>query len=243
MKKLIIPVLLIALAFSQSCKDKNTSTEENSTNQEVAPTPADESQKQEIDSTTIILNNYKPRVQDNVPIEDTDSYSRKHILIDGKSGENYFKIEEDLIRVVIPNSDKDMKIMNVFNVSDYSNNKDYNAIVINIWNGKKARTANTVTHKLKADLKISKIQGLSKEKLKSGNLKVYILNEDIVDDKEKDNLKKCASTEQIYGYKECDLVCGILFESQTDPNGVNCKEKNANLIQPREQEGDIITGG
>ena len=242
MKKLIIPVLLIALAFSQSCKDKNTSAEENSTDQEVAPTPVDESQKQEVDSTTVIINNYKPRKQSNVPIEDTDNYRRKHILKDGKSGENYFKIEDDLIRVVIPNSDEKMKIKEVFNVSDYSGNKDYNAIVINIWNGKTSRTKATVTHKIKADLKISKIQGLSKEKLKNGNLKVYILNEDIVDDEEKENLKKCASKEKDYGYMECDLRCGVLFESEDDAWG-NCDGQINPQFQPREQEGDIITGG
>lgn len=252
MKKLIIPVLIIALAFSQSCKNNQTSTEENSTDlEEVAPTPVDESQKQAVDSTTVILSKYEPENQRNIRVGKDNAYSRKHKL---KGGENYFDTKEKKINVVIPNSVEDMKIIDVFNISDYSNDKSFNAIVINIYHGSPNRTNDTITHKLQAEIEIDKIEGLSIDKLKGSNLKVYIINDGDINDEIKEVFKKCASKETEYSYKECDLRCGELYEqcgesqdcSDWQDGNKDCtKQGKVNMLVPREQEGDIIppTGG
>ena len=173
---------------------------------------------------------YVPTNQVNKPLEDGDSYEKKHVL---KESENNFKITSDNIHVVIPNSDENMKILDVFNISDYNNKRNYNAIVIHLSNGLITSTSNIVSHKLIADLKISKITGFSKKYLKDGNLKVYIINEDVIDASEKSAFIECAKKETAYSHNKCTL-----------PQEIMALDANGNpVFKPREQEGDIITGG
>lgn len=175
---------------------------------------------------------YIPKNQVNKPLEEGDSYNTKHLL---KDDENNFKLANDNIHVVIPNSDEKMEILDVFNVSNYSDSKKLNAIVIHISNGTDEETNETVTHKLIADIKISKINGLSQDHLTDKSLKVFIINEEEIDINEKNSFKKCAQQESDYSHKECNLITSKLYEKDD--------KKSLAITKPREQEGDIITGG
>lgn len=168
---------------------------------------------------------YKPQLQKTERVNDPSRYPKKYKL---HPDENNFNIGEDNISVVIPVSDSKMTIKNVFNVSDYSNNKTFNAIVIHLSNGLSTVTPDSVSHKIISDLKISKISGLSANYLKEGKLKVYIINEDILDEDEKNAFIKCASQETDYSDLSCNIDTGDL---------------EGESIRPKEQEGDIITGG
>jgi hypothetical protein len=222
MKK--IPLLLfLVIAFTMLCckGDKKETITSN--------TDIEESKKPE-ESKEIEILSYVPKVQENIPIEENDNYPKKHVL---KDSENYFKISDDNIHVVIPNSDEAMKIIDVFNVSDYNTTRNYNAIVIHMSNGSTNVTAEAVTHKVISNLKISKIKGLSKKNLEDGNLKVFIINEDIIDSNEKAAFKDCVKKETAYSHNKCKLPEEIMaLDDKGDP-----------IFKPREQEGDIITSG
>jgi hypothetical protein len=172
---------------------------------------------------------YVPLTQENIKLVSGDSYKVKYLL---KASENYFNLKGNNIHIVIPNSGENMRIQEVFNVSDYSLKKKFNAIVVNITNGSVAPTKDTVTHKLIADLELSKIRGLSIDHMKDGNLKVFIINEDILDDNERMSFVKCTTQETGYSHKECNLDTAVLYEKD-----------DLKPFRPREQEGDIITGG
>lgn len=240
MKKAAIPFFILLLLFSVSCKNKSSQSQQ----------PVTESQKEtntksssEIDTkksgpSDAQMKAYKPKNQKNIKIRGDEGYLRKHVL---KDSENSFNVNDNIIKVVIPNSDEKMEIIDVFNVSNYENNNQYNAIVIHMSNGSDDYTKDEVTHKLEATLFISKINGLKKEKLQNGNLKVYVINEDVIDDEERSYFKKCALMEEKFSHLECDLRCGELYESE-EKIGAECKN-TVQTARPREQEGDIIIGG
>lgn len=197
-----------------ACKDKSTSAKENNSTTSNTQNNSENIQR-----------NYIPEFQKIEDVITNHNYIRKYKL---DASENYFKLTDDNIRIVIPIPDEKMKILDVFNVTDSSKQKKINAIVVHLSNGSTEETDNTITHTLTSDLKISKIKGLSKEHLKDGKLKVYIINEDVLDEGERKMFMKCASQETDYSEKFCDLDTG---------------ELNDEGIRPREQEGDIITGG
>lgn len=223
-KHLILTLLLVFIFIS--CKsDKKTETPQETTIKENVATPDRQEE----------TNTYKP-IQKLNAVNNSSNYT-KHLLVDT---ENYYTVSEDKIHVEIPISDKEVEIIDVFNVSDYNQNgHNYNAIVLHLTNNKSTRTGNKVTHKIISDLKISKIKGLDKKMLSDKNheLKVYIINEDILDSDEKKAFIECVKDEADYtSHKECDLDKSILYES-------NPKENKEDFIRPREQEGDIIIGG
>ncbi len=168
---------------------------------------------------------YTPENQQFDRVPDDNNYKRKYKL---DASENYFKLTDDNIRIVIPIPDEKMKIIDVFNVTDSSKQKKINAIVVHLSNGSNKETDDTITHTLTSNLKISKIKGLSKEHLKDGKLKVYIINEDVLDEGERKMFIKCSSQETDYSEKTCNLDTG---------------ELEGEGLRPNEQEGDIITGG
>jgi len=224
MRKISFTLFLLTSLTLFYCKD-NPKEEKNSEN---SMRPEESTNQAKEEGVNILT--YIPTYQENKPIEEGDNYPKKHVL---NENENYFKIDDDKIHVVIPNSDSDMRIKNVFNVSDYNQNRNLNAIVIHISNGETPDTNDTVTHKLVSDLKISEIDGLSNQHLKDKQLKVFVINEDIIDEGEKTTFKNCAKQELDYSHMECNLITGKLYE----------KDQIAPITKPREQEGDIITGG
>lgn len=224
MRKISFTLFLLTSLALFCCKE-NPKEEKNSENSMHPEESVNEKKEESIDALT-----YMPSYQENKPIEQGDKYPKKHVL---NENENYFKIDDDIIHVVIPNSDSDMRIKNVFNVSDYNQKRNLNAIVIHISNGGTLDTNDTVTHKLISDLKISEIDGLSNQHLKDKQLKVYVINEDIIDEREKTTFTNCAKQELGYSHLECNLLTGKLYE----------QDKIKPLTKPREQEGDIIVGG
>lgn len=215
MKELMFIIGCIGALTLVGCKEKTT------TEKEEIPTATNSIQK----SSEKLKSFYVPKHQKTERVDDYSRYPKKYKL---HPDENNYKIDDDNIRVTIPVSDGKMKIMNVFNVSDYSNNKKFNAIVIHLSNGSNSGTSDTVTHKIISDLKISKITSLSASHLKEGKLKVYLINEDFLDADEINAFIKCASQEIGYTENTCDLNTG---------------KPQKTIILPREQEGDIITGG
>jgi hypothetical protein len=240
MKKLIMPFILLLLLFSISCKNKTSENKVSLSESQKEATTVSPNQDNKLDSksSTQTSQSYKPDDQRNIKVEPGDRYERKHLL---EESENSFNLKDEVINVVIPNSDEKMEIINVFNISNYKGDNDYNAIVIHINNDSDDTTDDKITHKLKASLKISKIIGLDMKKLKNGNLKVYIINEDIIDEEEIAYFKQCASMETKFSHLECDLRCGQLYESE-EKMGASCNN-TVNNTRPREQEGDIIVGG
>ncbi len=224
MRKISFALFLLTSLTLFCCKD-NPKEEKNSEN---SMRPEESTNLAEEEGVNLLT--YVPAYQENKPIEQGDNYPKKHVL---SENENYFKIDNDIIHVVIPNSDSDMKIKNVFNVSDYNQKRNLNAIVIHISNGRTLDTKDTVTHKLISDLKISEIDGLSNQHLKDKQLKVFVINEDFIDEGEKTTFTNCAKQELDYSHMECNLITGRLYE----------KDNIKPLTKPREQEGDIIIGG
>ncbi len=167
---------------------------------------------------------YTPENQKIEPVNDRHGYQKKYKL---KPDENHFTIAQNKIRVVIPVTLGNLKIQTIVNVSDYKN-KIFNAIIIHLTNGFTNGTPKDVSHRIIADLEIAKITGLSKENLKDGQLKVYIINTTNLDAHLINNFIECAATETAYN----DSICVLSDEI--------AKSKDA---KPREQEGDIITGG
>lgn len=222
MKKLRSVLYLFLTLILFCCKNEE---KKESTNSEI------KSEKKQViqSSKEDILDTYVPVIQNNILLEPGDSYSSKHLL---KDSENNFDLTDNNIRVVIPNSRSKMKILDVFNISNYNTTPNLNAIVIHISDSTSDITNDTVTHKLIADIKISKINGLSTDHLRDGKLKVFIINEDILDNKEKAAFAICAKQEIQYSHLECNLDNGQLYEKDVQVP-----------FKPREQEGDIITGG
>lgn len=208
----VIAGILIVFGCTEK-KDGNKNQEKNSS----TTTKEDKKQQDSI---------YVPDAQKTEKINNNDRYNKKYKL---KPAENNFNIANDNISVVIPVTDANMKIVEVFNVSDYTGQQKLNAIVIHLSNGSNVPTSDTITHKITSDLEISKIAGLSKTHLKDGKLKVYIINEDVLDEKERSAFITCASNETDYSEKTCDLETG--------------EPQKGEGFRPREQEGDIITGG
>ena len=205
------------------CKNEEKNESTNSEIKSEKKEKANSVQENKLDTSSVQIK------QNNIVLETGDSYSIKYVL---KETENNFDLSKDNIHVVIPNSSSNMKILDVFNVSDYNANRNLNAIVIHISDLTSSTTNNTVTHKLIADIKIPSIADLSKDHLKDGNLKVFIINEDKLDKNEKAALEKCVTQETQYSHMECGLDSGILYEKDVQVP-----------FRPREQEGDIITGG
>ena len=215
------------------CKNEEKNESTNSEIKSEKKEKANSVQENKLDTSSVQIK------QNNIVLETGDSYSIKYVL---KETENNFDLSKDNIHVVIPNSSSNMKILDVFNVSDYNANRNLNAIVIHISDLTSSTTNNTVTHKLIADIKIPSIAGLSKDHLKDGNLKVFILNEDVLDSIEKKVFMNCVKQEIGYSHKECNLFTGLLYEK--DDDFINQKDDDEPILpRPREQEGDIITGG
>ena len=215
------------------CKNEEKNESTNSEIKSEKKEKANSVQENKLDTSSVQIK------QNNIVLETGDSYSIKYVL---KETENNFDLSKDNIHVVIPNSSSNMKILDVFNVSDYNANRNLNAIVIHISDLTSSTTNNTVTHKLIADIKIPSIADLSKDHLKDGNLKVFILNEDVLDSIEKKVFMNCVKQEIGYSHKECNLFTGLLYEK--DDDFINQKDDDEPILpRPREQEGDIITGG
>lgn len=219
MKKSILLVHLFCLLLLVGCDFKKKK-------EDAKPSPSTtETPEKSADKISL---SYMPGIQKNIKINSSDNYQKKYVL---REDENRFNIQDNLIRVVIPNADPNMKIVEVFNVSKYNDGLPLiNAIVIHLSNGLETPTSETVTHKILADLEISKISGLSKKNLEDGKLKVYIINDKELDSAEKAAFLECARQETDYSHKKCNLDTGSL-------------ETLKEVLMPRVQEGDIITGG
>jgi hypothetical protein len=166
---------------------------------------------------------YKPEKQETISIDDPEERRRITDLrysLDNKK-ENYFNVKNDKIFVYIPITENKLYIEQVVNVS--SNNLNSIVIVLNGNQGDKTN-GKPITGYIKSEILISKIKGLDIKKLeKHDSLKVFIIHDDAF---KKDDLKKY--------FIECVKNDGTIY---TDNICKGIPKK------PREQEGDIITGG
>jgi hypothetical protein len=228
-----LTTLLFLFLFTQLLFNCKTEKKENATTEIKAGDSKEQTNTKTQDSALNTLA-YIP-IQKRISIKkgNPKNYT-KHLL---KDNENSFKVDTDRIHVEIPISSKNLKIIEVFNVSDYSKERKYNAIVIVLSDNTGSRSGKDVSHTIVSDLLISKIVGLNKDYLKQeGKLKVYIINDDSIGDKEKNVFKECAKQEKNYkSHMECNLVSSQLYEKDDDL-------KLDDVRKPSEQEGDIIPG-
>lgn len=180
---------------------------------------------------TILLNPYKP-VQNLIEMnpDEKKKYGKNHFKVESIDY-NTFKTDKGELYLKFPvynPSGKTMEIRDIINASS----EDLNAIVVLVdgIDGEKNR-ASGATHFIEATAQINRITGLSKAMLADHKqLKVYILHDTaFYSDNLIDGFRACVESDGTeYEANICELPPPVLI---------------LDIKRPREQEGDIITGG
>lgn len=180
----------------------------------------------------VTLDPFKPK-QELIKMkpEEKKMYKRSHFKT-SSIDYNSFKTDDNEIYLKFPvhnPKDKKIEIVDVLNVSS----EKLNAIVVllNGLDGMKTLEIDA-DHFIKTTIKIDKVEGLSKSMMASHkNLKVYIFHDDaFYSDELINDFKACVKND---GNEYIENVC----ESFSPP------KSKIDVTRPREQGGDIITGG
>jgi hypothetical protein len=243
MLKWILLILPISLFFGcNDCSDCNKELNERNTELNNLEKDLNKSQSELEDlkkrlsniSTILIENQYRPyQYQTELSAQERTIYNSRHFDTNGIPGNSFnTKINDGEIYLKFPIYNPPNKTNEIVDVLDVST-KDINAIVVllNKVDGAITRKDDT-SHFLTTTIKIDKVIGLCKSNLaKHKQLKVYVFHDDaFYVDGLLNNFKGCVAA---MGAKYTSDPCGLPFALTA-----LFDEK-----KPREQEGDIITGG
>lgn len=179
----------------------------------------------------ITIDPYKPD-QKLIPMEpdEKEKYKNSHYKT-SSIDYNSFKTDDNEIYLKFPvhnPKDKKIEIVDVLNVS--SDNLNAIVVLLNGLDGMKTLEIDA-DHFIKTTIKIDKVEGLSKSMMAlHENLKVYVFHDNaFYSDKLIKDFKRCVEKDKNTYKKDTCALSLPIFKKQ--------------ITRPREQEGDIITGG